>query len=126
MSAIPDPAILELARHGFQNAIRRLAVRHLEAPGPFEVRRMRQVERLMRIAVALTGTGSHLAYVEVHGIPSRPGDALPELLSVSLTDLLAARVVDQLPAALQGDAEALLAIEREAERVLETEDIQLG
>jgi hypothetical protein len=43
---------------------------------------------------------------------------------VKLTDLLAVRASDHVPAALEGDPEALRAIEREAERLLETEDIQ--
>ena len=49
----------------------------------------------------------------------------PEILSVRLADLLAARASDHLSAALEGDPEGLRAVEREAERLLETEDIPL-
>ena len=79
----------------------------------------------MRLAVDLAGAGNGLPLVEFHGIPPRDGPgALPEILSVHLTDLLAARASDHLAAALEGDPEALRACEQEAERLLETEEIQ--
>ena len=75
--------------------------------------------------VDLDGTGNGLPLVEFHGIPPLPGrGALPEILSVNLTDLLAARASGYLFAALKGEPEALRAVEQEAERLLETEDIQ--
>jgi hypothetical protein len=120
-----EPAILDLALISLHGAIRRIAVRHLDGPEKLDVATIRRVERLMRIALDLAGAGNGLPVVEFHGIPpmSRRG-APPEILSVALTDLLAARASDHLPAALEGDPEALRAFEREAERLLETEDIQ--
>jgi hypothetical protein len=114
-----EPAILDLAVITLHDAIRRVAVRILEAPGALEVTHFRRVQRLMRIAVDLAGAGNGLPLVQFHGI--RPGaspGARPEILSVNLTDLLAARASDHLPAALEGDPEALRAFEREAERIL--------
>ena len=121
-----EPAILDLAVISLHDAIRRVAARILEAPGELEVTHFRRVERLMRIAVALAGAGRGLPLVEFHGIPPVDGPgSLPEILSVKLTDLLAARAADHLAAALEVDTEALRAFEQEAERLLETEDIQL-
>jgi hypothetical protein len=123
-----EPALLDLAVLSLHRALRRVAARMLEAPGELTAAHYRRVERLMRIAIALAGAGStRLPHVEIHGIP--PGSdptALPGLLSIDLTDLLAARAGEHLPAALRGEAEALRAVEQEAERILETEDIQLG
>jgi hypothetical protein len=120
-----EPAILDLAVISLHDAIRRLAARILMDPGALEVTHYRRVGRLMRLAVDLAGSGSGLPLVEFHGLPAVPGpDPLPEILSINLTDLLAARAADHLPAALEGDPEALLAFEQEAERLLEIEDIQ--
>jgi hypothetical protein len=123
-----EPAILDLAVLSLQTAIRRAAARLLEAPGEMTVAHLRRVERLMRIAIALAGAGStRMPHVQIHGIaPGSDPAALPELLSIDLTDLLAARAGEHLSAALRGEAEALRAVEQEAERILETEDIQLG
>src|SRR4051812_31836464 len=120
-----EPAILDLALVSLHGAIRRVAARLLEGPGELEVTRIRRVTRQMRIALDLAGVGNGLSFVEFHGIPSVAGSgAPPEILSVKLTDLLAARAADHLPAALDGDPVALRAFEQEAERLLETEDIQ--
>ena len=48
------------------------------------------------------------------------------MLSVKLTDLLAARAADHLADALLGLPEARAALEREAEAMLLTENVQLG
>jgi hypothetical protein len=120
-----EPAILDLAIISLHDAIQRVVARILEVPGVLESAHYRRVERLMRIAVDLAGAGSGPPVVEFHGLPPEPGrGGPPDLLSVKLTDLLAARASDHLAAALQGDPAALLAFEREAERLLETEDIQ--
>jgi hypothetical protein len=121
-----EPAMLDLGIISLHGAIRRVAARILEAPGALEVTQFRRVEQLMRIAVALAGAGRRLPLVEFHDIPpvASPG-SLPEVLSVNLTDLLAARASNHLPPALEGDPEALRAFEQEAERLLETEGIQL-
>ena len=120
-----EPAILDLALISLHGAIRRIAVRLLEGPDELDVTTIRRVERLMRIALDLAGVGNGMPMVEFHGIPAQSGrGAPPEILSVPLTDLLAARASNHLPAALEGDPEALRAFEREAERILETEDIQ--
>ncbi len=123
-----EPAILDLAVISLHDAIRCTAIRILEEPGALDVTDFRRVARLMRIAIALAGAGSVLPHVEFHGIPPIMGGpgSLPETLSVNLTDLLAACASGHLPAALEGDPEALLAFEQEAERLLKTEDIQLG
>jgi len=89
-----------------------------------EVVQYRQVERWMRIAIAL-GNGQ-LPYVQVHGLPPVGGTrGLPELFEVKLTNLLAARAAESLAEALRGNAAAVQSLEREAEQILETEDIQL-
>jgi hypothetical protein len=121
-----EPAILDLALISLHEAIRRVASRILQAPGDVNATQLRRVARLMRIGVDLTGAGNGLPVVEFHGVPpAEPGPgALPEILSVNLTDLLAARASDHLHAALEGDPGALHALEQEAERLLETEDIQ--
>jgi hypothetical protein len=120
-----EPAILDLAVISLHGAIRGIAAGLLEGPGELDVTTIRRVERLMRIALDLAGAGNGMPLVEFHGIRLVVGPgALPETLSVPLTDLLAARASDDLPAALKGDPEALRAVEREAERILETEDIQ--
>jgi hypothetical protein len=119
-----EPAILEVTIMTLQDAVRRVAARLLEAPGALEVIHFRRVERLMRLAVALAGAGGGAPLVEFHGLPPAGPGALPEILAVKLTDLLAARAAEHLPAALEGDPEALRAFEREAERLLETDDIQ--
>jgi hypothetical protein len=130
MSQSDEAAILKLTVGSLHNAIRRVAARILEAPGTLDTGGFRQVERLMRMAISLAGAGRGVPFVEVHGIPpsASPGDpaALPELFSVKLTDLLAARAADHLSAALEGDAEALRAFDKVAERLLTTENIQLG
>jgi hypothetical protein len=130
MSQSDEAAILKLTVGSLHNAIRRVAARILEAPGTLDTGGFRQVERLMRMAIALAGVGRGVPFVQVHGIPpsAAPGDpeALPELFSVKLTDLLAARAADHLSAALEGDAEALRAFDKVAERLLLTENIQLG
>jgi hypothetical protein len=121
-----EPAILDLGIISFQEAIRSVAAGILDGPAPVEVTHFRRVEHLMRIAVALGGVGNGPPFVEFHGIPAVNGPrSFPEILSVALTDLLAARAADHLPAALESDPEALRAFEEEAERLLETEDIQL-
>ena len=130
MSEPDEAAIQKLTVSSLHQVIRRLAVRSLEAPGALDVGQFRQVERLMRMAIALAGAGRGLPFVQVHGIPSsdpahQPG-ALPELFSVKLTDLLAARAADHLSGALEGDPEALRAIDKVAEKLLTTENIQLG
>ena len=120
-----EPAILDLALISLHGAIRRIATGLLEGPDELDVTTIRQIERLMRIALDLAGAGNGMPLVEFHGIRLVVGPgALPETLSVPLTDLLAARASDHLPAALEGDPEALRAFEREAEWILETEDIQ--
>jgi hypothetical protein len=131
MSEPRDADINNLAIASLQRAIRRVAARILEAPGALSVSQYRRVERLMRIAIALAGAGRGMPTVEVHGLPptgepAANAGALPELFTVTVTDLLAARAADQLPAALQGDAVALRALDQEAERLLETENVQLG
>ena len=120
-----EPAILDLTIMSLHDAIRGVAARLLEAPGELEVTHFRRVERLIRLAVDLAGAGRGLPRAEFHGLPPAAGPgALPEILSVHLTDLLAARASDHLSAALEGDPEALRAVEQEAERLLETEDIR--
>jgi hypothetical protein len=100
-------------------------VRILDAPGSLQATQFRRVEHLMKIAVDLTGLGGGLPRVEFHGLPPLTDEgALPEILSINLTDLVAARASDHLSAALEGDPDALLAFEREAEHLLETEYIQ--
>jgi hypothetical protein len=130
MSDPDDAAILKVTVTSLHQAIRRLAARTLAAPGALSVGDFRQVERLMRIAIALAGAGRGLPFVEVHGIPAaevatNPG-ALPELLSVKLTDLLAARASDHLSDAVQGDLNALRSLDKVADKLLTTENIQLG
>ena len=121
-----EPAVLDLALISLHDAIRRVAARILEAPGALEVTDFRRVESLMGLAIALAGGGRGFPLVEFHGLPPAAGRGeLPEILSVRLTDLLAARASDHLSAALEGDPEGLRAVEQEAERLLETEDIQL-
>jgi hypothetical protein len=127
MSLPLEPAIHALAVAALQSAIRRKAVRLLEAPQTQGVTPLRLVERLMRIAIALAGAGSHFPTVQVHNLPpATESSELPEVVSFNLPDLLAARAADSLPAALQGDPEALSVLEREAERIIETEDIELS
>jgi hypothetical protein len=130
MSSPDEAAMLNLTVSSLHQAIRRLAARTLEAPGTLGAGQFRQVERLMRIAIALAGAGRGLPFVEIHGIPPSAGpadpSALPELFSVKLTDLLAARASDHLNGALGGDPEALRAIDKVAEKLLTTENIQLG
>jgi hypothetical protein len=119
-------AIIDLAVISLHDAIRRVAARILEAPGTLEVTHFSRLERLMRIAVALAGSGSGMPHVQFHGVPPVAGPpAQPEILSVNLSDLLAARASDHLGAALEGDPQALRGFEQEAERLLETEDIKL-
>ncbi len=119
-----EPAMLDLALISLHGAIRRIAARLLEGSWELDVRKIRRVEYLMRIALDLAGFGNGMPLVEFHGLPPSGPGALPEILPVKLTDLLAARAAEHLPAALEGDPEALRAFEREAERLLETEDIQ--
>jgi hypothetical protein len=120
-----EPAILDVALISLHDAIRRIAARMLEAERELDAAHFRRVERLMRIGLDLTGAGQGLPRVEFHGLPPTPGlGGPPEILSVNLTDLLAARASDHLSAALEGDPEALRAFREEAERLLETEDIQ--
>jgi hypothetical protein len=119
-----EPAILDLAVISLHGAIRRMAARILGGAGELDVRKIRRVEYLMRIALDLAGAGKGIPLVEFHGLPPASPGALPEILSVKLTDLLAARAAEQLPAALEGEPEALRAFEREAERLLAIDDIQ--
>jgi hypothetical protein len=126
MSQVQDSDILKLVVSSLNDAIRRLAARTLETPGALDVTHYRDVERLMRIAIALAGAGNRTPFVEYHGIPATAEpESLPEIVSVDLVDLLAARAADHLLGALRGDPEPLRALEQEAERILETEDIQL-
>jgi hypothetical protein len=126
MSQPDDAAIQSLTVKCLHQAIRRGAARILESPDALSMGQFRQVERLMRVAIALAGGGRGLPTVQVHGIPSTgEPDALPEVLTVPLTDLLAARASDHLTAAIDGDADALRALQKVADRLLETEDIQL-
>ena len=130
MSQTDEAAILKLTVSTLQKAIRRVAARTLEAPDALDAGQFRQVERLMRMAIALAGAGRGVPFVEVHGIKPSEGAAdpaaLPELFSVKLTDLLAARAADHLSEALTGDPDALRAFDKVAERLLATENIQLG
>jgi hypothetical protein len=127
MSQLDEASILNLTVKSLHQAICRIAAGTLQAPGTTAVSQFRQVERLMRMAIALAGAGRAMPTVQVHGIPATGGpDALPELLTVKLTDLLAARASDHLAAALEGDPEALRAFDQEAERLIRTENIQLG
>jgi hypothetical protein len=119
-----EPAVLDLAVISLYGAIRRIEARLLEGAGEFDVRKIRRVEYLMRIALDLAGAGNGMPIVESHDLPPAGPGGLPEILSVKLTDLLAARAAEHLAAALEGDPEAPRAFEREAERLLETEDIQ--
>ena len=120
-----EPAILDLAIDSLHQAIRRVSARILSDPSALDATQFRQVERLMRIAVDLAGAGRGLPLVEYHGLPPIGGSgALPEILSVKVTDLLAARAADYLPTALEGDPEALRAFEQEAKMLVETEHIQ--
>jgi hypothetical protein len=126
MSQPDDAAILSLTVKTLHQVIRRRAARILESPNALSMGQFRQVERLMRLAIALAGGGRGLPTVQVHGIPSSGAqDELPEVMTVPLTDLLAARASDHLTAALEGDADALRALEKVADRLLETEDVQL-
>ena len=118
-----EPAILDLAVQSLHGAIRRVAARILSAPGTLDARQLGRVERLMRIAAAAPGRVN--AQVHYHGVPPVAGlPAEPETLSVNLSDLLAARASDHLGAALAGDPHAIRGVEQEAERLVETEDIQ--
>jgi hypothetical protein len=120
-----EPAILDLAVQSLHGAIRRVAARILSAPGTLDARQLGRVERLMRIAAALKGAGGEMPQVHYHGVPPVAGlPAEPETLSVNLSDLLAARASDHLGAALEGDPHAIRGVEQEAERLVETEDIQ--
>jgi len=131
MSEPREADINTLAIESLHKATRRQAVRILEAPGALGASQYRQVERLMRIAIALAGAGRGIPTVQVHGLhpggeqAAEPG-ALPEVFTVTLTDLLAARAADQLAAALEGDSEARRAFEQEAEQIILKENIQLG
>jgi hypothetical protein len=126
----PDAAIHDLAVLSLHKAIRRVVARILESPEPLGLVHFREIERWMRIAIALAGAGDRVPYVEVHGLPPVSGlgepEDLPRIFTVDLTDLLAARAADHLPEALQGEPEALRTFEQEAERLLETETIMLG
>jgi hypothetical protein len=86
-----EPTILDLALISLQGAIRRIAARLLEGAGEFDVRKIRRVEYLMRIALDLAGAGNGIPLVEFHDLPPAGPGALPEILSAKLTDLLAAR-----------------------------------
>jgi hypothetical protein len=121
-----DPAILDIAVMSMHDAIRHVSARILERPGTLDVTHFSRVERLMRVAVALTGGGGGMPLVQFHGVHPVAGPApLTETLSVNLSDLLAARASDHLGAALEGDPQALRGFEQEAERLLEAEDIEL-
>ncbi len=121
-----EPAITELAVRSLHGAVRRVAGRLLEAPGSLDATQFRQVERLMRIAIALAGSREFFPFVQVHDIPpDHETSKLPGLFGVKVTNLLAARASDFLSDALQGSPEAVRACEDEAERILQTEDIQL-
>jgi hypothetical protein len=121
-----EPAIVDLAVITLQDAIRRIAARTLEAPRTLGLAHFSRIERLMRIAVALADGRNGMPQVRFHGVPRIAGlTTPPETLSVNLSDLLAARASDHLGAALEGDPHALSGVEQEAERLLETEDIQV-
>ena len=125
MSQPLDPDLLDLAVNTLQEAIRRVSARLLEAPSPLDLSHFRQVERLMRIAIALCGEGRRPPYVQAHNLPKAEVGELPEIVDVDLVSLLAAYAPDHLAAALGGDPDARRALEHEAERLLETEDIHL-
>jgi hypothetical protein len=121
-----EHAILDIAVMSMHDAIRHVSARILEGPGTLDVTHFSRVERLMRVAVALTGGGGGMPLVQFHGVHPVAGPApLTETLSVNLSDLLAARASDHLGAALEGDPRALRAFEQEAERLLEADDIEL-
>ena len=125
MSQPLDPDLLDLAVNTLQEAIRRVSARLLEAPSPLDLSHFRQVERLMRIAIALCGEGRRPPYVQVHGPRNAEVGELPEIVDVDLVSLLAVHAADHLDAALRGDPEARRALEHEAERLLEYEEIYL-
>lgn len=121
-----DEQIRHLMVRCLHAAIRRQAVTILQAPDAIEPRGFHDVERLMRMAVAMLTPGVGVppkVYIHRAGLPPQPGTP-PELLLVDLTDLLAARVGERLGLALEGDPAALAAIEEEAAAILATEDIQ--
>lgn len=121
-----DDLIKALMVSCLQSAIRKRAAEILRAPGELDTATFRDVERLMRMAIAMSQQGTGLAprvYIHQAGLSPIPNTP-PELLPIELTDLLAARAGDQLGLALEGDGPARAAIEREAEAILSTEDIQ--
>jgi hypothetical protein len=119
--------IRNIAIASLHKSICQRTIRLLNVDSP-SVDHFRRVERLMRIAIALSGAGSTRApHVKIHNLPSEGGsDTLPAILSIDLADLLAARAAESLPGALRGEPEALLALVREGSHLLETEEIQLG
>jgi hypothetical protein len=129
MSQSLDPAVRDLSVKALLEAIRRQGVRALEGAGGLEIGRFRQVERLMRMAIDLSNVRvKGVPNVYIRGVKPDPDEALavPEVLTVSLSDLLAARAADHLADALAGDPAAFRAIEAEAERILTTEEIQMA
>src|SRR6478672_5632692 len=99
-----DDLIQQLMVDCLHAAIRRRATAILQAPGTLDTPTFRDVERLMRMAVAMTRSGTGLpptVYIHQAG-RSEPAGGPPELLLVELTDLLAARAGDRLGQALDG------------------------
>jgi hypothetical protein len=63
-----EPAILDLAVISLNGAIQRIAVRLLEGTDELDVTTIRQVERLMGIALNLAGVGNGMPLMEFHSV----------------------------------------------------------
>jgi hypothetical protein len=119
----PDiQAVVTLALH---RAIRRIAARILATPGVLKPGDYRQVQYYMRMALSLIGVEGKMPTVMYHGLTQPGAGPIPEILSLELPDFLAARAGTHLAQALEGQPEARAAIEREAEQILLTENVQL-
>jgi hypothetical protein len=125
MSKSLEPEIQSLVTLALHRALRRIASRLLETPGVLNPRDFRQVQYYMRVALAIAGIEGKVPTVEYHGLHLPGTGPLPEILQLDQPDLLAARAGENLAAALDGDLAARAAIEREAEQILLTENIQL-
>ena len=76
-----ESAILDLALISLQGAIRRIAARLLEGSWELDVRKIRRVEDLMRIALDLAGAGNGMPIVDSHDLPpAGPGGAAGDSL----------------------------------------------